>query len=287
MNEIKKLAEIYLEDFKQENGMDIIQYFTNKFDYWNLSEQEFEELEKYITIYRNDNGKRFITLKEHHIKISKRFNLEKEELEEQIKDIAAYAPLKREDFKYKKEYDNYLKEYMRYIQQELSEINYGKRSLFGISIEDLKPTVPYKKIPQIISEALHGKLHEILRECENTFREESGIPKIGEGWVSETNLYYKIREAFPEEKIVHHGRPDWLGKQHLDIYLPERNIALEYQGAQHFEPVEYFGGVEAFKKQQRRDEIKQKLCKENNCILIYVYPDYDLSVIKYKIQQNL
>ena len=57
-----------------------------------------------------------------------------------------------------------------------------------------------------------------------------------------TELYYKIKETFPNEKVVHHGKPSWLGQQHLDIYFPYKNIAIEYQGLQHQEPVEFFGG---------------------------------------------
>jgi hypothetical protein len=60
-----------------------------------------------------------------------------------------------------------------------------------------------------------------MRDAENTVRETKGIPRVGEGWVAETALYYQIREAFPSVKVVHHARPSWLKLQHLDIYLPE------------------------------------------------------------------
>ena len=56
----------------------------------------------------------------------------------------------------------------------------------------------------------------------------------------------------------------------LDFYLPDYNVAIECQGRQHFEPVEKFGGEEAFKNQVERDLIKSKLCDENNIKLIYI-----------------
>jgi hypothetical protein len=115
-----------------------------------------------------------------------------------------------------------------------------------------------------------------IRSIENEIREERELPKIGEGWISETLLYYKIKTTFKEYTIVHHGKPKWLGLQHFDIFIPELNIAIEYQGTQHQKPVEYFGGETGFKKGQERDERKRQLCKENNCSLFYVYPDDDI-----------
>lgn len=117
---------------------------------------------------------------------------------------------------------------------------------------------------------------QFTREAENTVREESGLPKVGEGWISETELYYKIKSALLNLQIEHHARPDWLHNQHLDIYLPELGIAIEYQGLQHEEPIEYFGGQQAFEKRKRLDEKKRRLCQRNNVRLIYVYPDYVL-----------
>lgn len=117
---------------------------------------------------------------------------------------------------------------------------------------------------------------DIIRKAENMVREERGLPRVNEGWISETKLYYEIRNEFPDELVEQHSSPAWLGRQHLDIFLPGRKVAVEYQGLQHDEPVEYFGGTEAFKKQRLRDARKQTLCKKNEIRLIYVRPGYDL-----------
>ena len=55
----------------------------------------------------------------------------------------------------------------------------------------------------------------------------------------------------------------------LDFYLPERNIAIECQGRQHFEPVLDFGGEKSFKESLYRDEKKLILCKNNGVKLLY------------------
>ena len=55
-----------------------------------------------------------------------------------------------------------------------------------------------------------------------------------------------------------------------DVFIPGLNIAVEYQGKQHFEAVEYFGGEEAFKKVQIRDADKKRLSEENNIQLVFI-----------------
>lgn len=62
----------------------------------------------------------------------------------------------------------------------------------------------------------------------------------------------------------------------FDFYLPEKNILIEYQGEQHYMPVEFFGGEEQLKLQQTYDNLKREYCKSHNIKLIEVpYWDYD------------
>ncbi len=126
------------------------------------------------------------------------------------------------------------------------------------------------------------QLHDYYKsffDTENEIREILNLPKIGEGWISETNLYYEIKNSFPGIAIVHHGKPTWLGRQHLDIYIPRYNIGIEYQGDQHFKSIDFFGGVESFDRNKIRDKEKKSKCNENNCKLIYVLPNYLISDI--------
>ena len=66
---------------------------------------------------------------------------------------------------------------------------------------------------------------------------------------------------------------DWLGRQSIDIYLPEYKIGIEYQGEQHFLPFNYMGGEDGLKHRKELDELKNKLCRENGVLLLYVVPD--------------
>lgn len=54
----------------------------------------------------------------------------------------------------------------------------------------------------------------------------------------------------------------------FDFYLPQYNICIEYDGIQHFEARDKFGGEESYEKTKLSDEIKNKYCQDNN---IYLY----------------
>ena len=130
-------------------------------------------------------------------------------------------------------------------------------------------------------------LEEIIirlsREAENTVREEKGIPKIGEGWIAETELFHAINSWLKNEEVIPHARPDWLKPQHLDIFIPRLNLAIEYQGLQHDQPVAYFGGEKAYQETKKRDAKKKRLCKKNNINLVYVKEGYRFDEVKDQI----
>jgi hypothetical protein len=71
-------------------------------------------------------------------------------------------------------------------------------------------------------------------------------------------------------------RPEWLVNPdtgrllELDCYSEEMNLAFEYQGLQHYEPVDFFGGTEAYDSQVKRDKIKRQLCKTRGVTLVEI-----------------
>lgn len=122
-------------------------------------------------------------------------------------------------------------------------------------------------------------LKGLVRQAENDARDKAGTPRIGEQWKSEMGLLKELRAELPEETLVHQHRPYWLAPMSLDIFLPAHNIAVEYQGAQHSAPVDFFGGKDRFEIQQDRDIQKRLLCEDNGCILIEVHPGYSLDAV--------
>jgi hypothetical protein len=113
-------------------------------------------------------------------------------------------------------------------------------------------------------------LKDALREAINGVRVDLGLPKIGEGWISETDLFRRIRNLLPYDEVIHHGRPKWLGRQHFDVWVPSRNIAVEYHGEQHYLAVQAFGGAAGLQRTRERDARKRKLAHENGIHLIEI-----------------
>lgn len=67
-----------------------------------------------------------------------------------------------------------------------------------------------------------------------------------------------------------------VGKVRADFFLPEYNSIIEYDGEQHFGPVEIWGGEEQFEKQKKYDEVKYEYCLDNKIeILLVSYKAFD------------
>lgn len=76
---------------------------------------------------------------------------------------------------------------------------------------------------------------------------------------------------FEEQKRI-----DIIKQMPFDFYLPKYNLLIEYQGQQHFFPVEKFGGEESYKKQVKNDKIKKEIAlKQKFNYLTIKYTDYE------------
>ena len=56
----------------------------------------------------------------------------------------------------------------------------------------------------------------------------------------------------------------------FDFYISDYNLCIEYDGEQHYRPVDFFGGDERFQQCQYHDTIKTKYCKDNNIHLLRI-----------------
>lgn len=65
----------------------------------------------------------------------------------------------------------------------------------------------------------------------------------------------------------------------FDFYLPDYNFCIEYDGKQHYEPNDFFGGINSFEKIKHNDKIKNEYCKNNNIHLIRIRYDDDIDVV--------
>ncbi len=147
-----------------------------------------------------------------------------------------------------------------------------------------------KETPVIIICPIHGE-----------FKQRPSVHLSGWGCKkctlkTQTKVYNILKQIFPTEEILFEvGKEtvNWLGELRFDIYFPKYNIAVEYDGEQHFVPIKIFGGELNFIKTQQRDHVKNKLCFENNCKLFRIPYNIKkdefkniLKQIKYEIEQR-
>jgi len=125
----------------------------------------------------------------------------------------------------------------------------------------------------------------VSKVFENMARQEFGFRKVGERWVSETLLFRIVDRMFKDQEVLHHHRPQWLEGLELDIYVPGLKMGFEYQGQQHFHPVEVWGGKGALKLTQLRDQRKRDLCAEAGVKLVEI--DYTEPLTEDHIRRRL
>jgi len=92
-------------------------------------------------------------------------------------------------------------------------------------------------------------------------KESKGEKEISE-LLNNNNINYKRQKTFNDCK----------NKNVLpfDFYLPRYNVCIEYDGEQHFNTINYFGGKKGLKYIQNNDGIKTQYCKDNNITLIRI-----------------
>lgn len=105
---------------------------------------------------------------------------------------------------------------------------------------------------------------------------ESHLERDMRNYLTSNNIKFEEQKTF-----------NWLkykSNLYLDFYLPDYNIAIECQGKQHFQPVDFAGkgkewADENFKGIIKRDIKKKELCEEHNLKVLY-YTENDKDVFK-------
>ena len=121
-----------------------------------------------------------------------------------------------------------------------------------------------------------------IQQMSLTHFKESAIPCR---YCNITSGELKISKYFDSQNIKYITQKTFDGCKNkkllkFDFYLPNNNICVEYDGQQHFYPVNFNGnkdgGLSDFIKTQERDIIKNKYCEEHNIKLIRIpYWDYE------------
>lgn len=91
---------------------------------------------------------------------------------------------------------------------------------------------------------------------------ESKGEKMVAQWLDKNNIQYISQKKFNDCRDKY--------TLPFDFYLPELNCCIEYDGKQHFEAIDWFGGQKSLEYIQRHDQIKTEYCKNNNIKLLRI-----------------
>lgn len=107
---------------------------------------------------------------------------------------------------------------------------------------------------------------------------ESRGEKLIAEYLSNNKIEFTRQYINPECKYIKALR--------FDFYIPSLNLIIEYDGLQHFIPVEHWGGEENLKKTQQRDEVKNNWAKQNGLILIrFRYDCFSVDILDNAIKE--
>lgn len=131
------------------------------------------------------------------------------------------------------------------------------REIHKDEYEYIKETYSLLETPMEMICSKHGK----FKQTPKNHRRGSGCP-ICKSSRGEKEIEFFMRDLGVE--YVHQKKfPEFSNYYRFDFYVPSINTIIEYNGLQHYEPVEHFGGLKSLKKTQQRDKIKKQYCLDN------------------------
>jgi len=94
-------------------------------------------------------------------------------------------------------------------------------------------------------------------------------PKCDENlFVKKTKKFLDaINISYFQQHIFDHN------KMPFDFYIPSMRLCIEFDSKQHYEPIDYFGGVDAYERLKANDKIKDEYCEDNYIDLIRIRYD--------------
>lgn len=123
----------------------------------------------------------------------------------------------------------------------------------------------------------HTKIQFKCTVCNNTFRAEpnsvtriSGCPyckqykgeNIIADYLDSLDILFEPQKKFTDLKDNRNLS--------YDFYLPDYNILIEYNGEQHYKPIDFFGGIPSFNKQLLHDRLKSEYADNNGYNLLSI-----------------
>ena len=145
------------------------------------------------------------------------------------------------------------------------------KNKFGDSVDYTKVVYVNGSTPVTLICPIHGEFSampdDLLRKRRHLIACPQCRKSSGEELIKQFLILNKIEyvrqyrlPAFKTRKL----------KLYYDFYLPKLNLLIEFDGVQHFIPIEKWGGLETLRNVQKRDEIKNKFAKTYNIPLLRI-----------------
>lgn len=240
-------------------------------------------------------------LKELNLPINIRKNITKEEIIEKMLELYnQYGKLTSE---MQREYypQSTIDNLFGSFNDMLRELNIKENMAQNVTDDEL-----LDELSQIVKK--HGTVNSILIDNECKYSKPTYLYRLGGSiesiceklniinttqysTISKSGIYcINIISNVLNTKYVLEKTFNWLkynnNKLRLDGYFEEYNLAIEYDGIQHYEYMEkYDKKYEDFIKRQERDRLKDKLCEENEIKLIRI--KYDEPLTEEYLKQKL
>lgn len=163
-----------------------------------------------------------------------------------------------------------------------------------VTYEQVKDFLEQRKY-KLLSKDYTNAHVKLLVQCDKNHRYDAswgnlkqgyGCPKCKES-KGERQLYEILKQIFPNYKITSQDDLGFLYYKKplkVDFAIRDLKLVFEYDGGQHFRPVEHWGGEKTFKETQKRDQKKNDLCKINGYQIIRFR--YDERLTKQKVLQK-
>lgn len=129
-----------------------------------------------------------------------------------------------------------------------------------VNVKHKKCSKSYKILPKFLLSGGH-----VCRFCGSS-----------KGEINIQNILDNIELNYSKELRINYNKRTL----RVDFVILDKNdkiiLGIEYDGLQHFEPRDFFGGEEGFKETLKRDKLKDEWFKENNIPLLRIpYWNYD------------
>lgn len=97
-------------------------------------------------------------------------------------------------------------------------------------------------------------------------------------WKNELELLNIVQRIYPDEQVIHNKKFCRESTLRIDVNVPNKKIAFEYDGYQHYRfPNVFHKTREEFIEQQNRDKKKDELCRDLGITLIRIKDNQPLT----------